>query len=137
MPRNTSKTIALTAEQERAAFAQRLNAALSAAGIQASATEVQRQFNALSPQQPVTTHAARKWIMGEAIPTQQRLQTLSALLKVAPNWLRFGDDSDDVGGNATSVDEQLLLRSFRRLPARERQKLLELVQTMARGRGKS
>ena len=64
MPRNTPKTIALTAEQERETFAQRLNAALAAADIPPSATELQRQFNALSPQQPVTVHAARKWLMG-------------------------------------------------------------------------
>ena len=131
-----SRLLPKTAKQEREAFARRLIAALAAADIQASATEVQRQFNALCPQQSVTTHAARKWIMGEAIPAQQRLQTLSALLKVAPNWLRFGDDYEDIGGNRISVDEQLLLRSFRRLPVRERQKLLELVQTMAKERGK-
>ena len=137
MPRNTPKTIALTAEQERAVFAQRLNAALAAADVPASATVVQREFNIRNPQQPVTNHAARKWITGESIPSQQRLQILSAWLKVTPNWLRFGDDYEDIGGNRISVDEQLLLRSFRQLPVRERQKLLELVQTMARGRGES
>jgi len=130
-----SRLLPKTAEQERETFAQRLNAALAAADIPPSATELQRQFNALSPQQPVTVHAARKWLIGESIPTQQRLQNLSTWLKVSPNWLRFGDDSEDIGGKAMSVDEQLLLRSFRRLPVRERQKLLELVQTMARGRG--
>jgi hypothetical protein len=127
-----SRPLPKTAVQEREAFARRLNAALAAADIPSSATEVQRQFNALSPQHPVTIHAARKWIMGESIPTQQRLRTPSAWLKVAPNWLRFGDDSQDTLGKAMSVDEQMLLRSFRRLPPRERQKLLELVQAMAR-----
>jgi ATP/maltotriose-dependent transcriptional regulator MalT len=136
MPRNTSKTIALTAEQERTAFAQRLNAALAAADVPASATVVQREFNIRNPQQPVTIHAARKWITGESIPSQQRLQILSAWLKVKPNWLRFGDDSEDMGGNATTVDEQMLLRSFRRLSARERKKLLALIQTVAQERGK-
>jgi hypothetical protein len=137
MPRNTSKTIALTAEQERTAFAQRLNAALAAADVPASATVVQREFNIRNPQQPVTIHAARKWITGESIPSQQRLQILSAWLKVKPNWLRFGDDSEDMGGNATTVDEQMLLRSFRRLSARERKKLLALIQTSRIGRNTS
>jgi hypothetical protein len=137
MLRNTTKTIARTAKQERTAFAQRLNAALAAVDVPASTTVVQREFNTRHPQQPVTSHAARKWIMGESMPTQQRLQLLAAWLKVAPNWLRFGDDYEDIGGNRISVDEQLLLRSFRQLPVQERQKLLELVQTMARGRGKS
>ena len=130
-----SRLLPKTAEQQREPFARRLNAALAAADISPSATELQRQFNALSPQQPVTVHAARKWLMGESIPTQQRLQTLSTWLKVSPNWLRFGDDSEDIGGKAMSVDEQMLLRSVRRLTPRERKKLLELVQAMARGRG--
>jgi hypothetical protein len=136
MPRNTSKTIALTAKQERTAFAQRLNAALAAADVPASATVVQREFNIRNPQQPVTIHAARKWITGESIPSQQRLQILSAWLKVKPNWLRFGDDSEDMGGNATTVDEQMLLGSYRRLSVRERKKLLALVQTVAEEREK-
>jgi hypothetical protein len=70
MPRNTPKTIARTAQQERTAFAQRLNAALAAVDVPASATVVQREFNARHPQQPVTSHAARKWITGESIPSQ-------------------------------------------------------------------
>jgi hypothetical protein len=136
MPRNTPKTIARTAEQERTAFAQRLNAALAAADVPTSATVVQREFNARNPEQPVTSHAARKWITGESIPSQQRLQILSSWLKVTPNWLRFGDDTKDIGGDALSVDEQMLLGSYRRLSARERKKLLALVQTMTEERGK-
>jgi hypothetical protein len=132
MPRQSAKSQI----SEPEAFSQRLTAALVASDIVVSATVVQREFNALSPQAPVSAHAARKWIMGESIPTQQRLQVLAAWLKVAPNWLRFGDDSEDFGGDATSIDEQMLLRSFRRLPVRERQKLLALVQTMAKERGK-
>ena len=132
MPRQSAKSKI----SEPEAFSQRLTAALVASDIVVSATVVQREFNLLSPQAPVSVHAARKWIMGESIPTQRRLQVLAAWLKVAPNWLRFGDDYEDIGGNRISVDEQLLLRSFRRLPVRERQKLLELVQTMAKERGK-
>jgi transcriptional regulator with XRE-family HTH domain len=132
MPRQSAKSQI----SEPEAFSQRLNAALVASDIVVSATAVQREFNALSPQAPVSAHAVRKWILGESIPTQQRLQVLAAWLKVTPNWLRFGDDSEDIGGNATTVDEQMLLQSFRRLPLRERKKLLALVQTMAQGRGK-
>ncbi len=120
---------------EPQAFAQRLTAALVASNIVVSPTVVQRDYNKLSPHAPVSAHGVRKWIKGESIPTQQRIQVLSTWLKVAPNWLRFGDDSHDIGGKATSVDEQMLLRSFRRLPLQERKKLLALVQTMARRRG--
>ena len=35
-------------------------------------------------------HAARKWLVGEAIPTQDKLRTLADWLHVPIDWLRFG-----------------------------------------------
>lgn len=48
---------------EPEAFSQRLTAALVAADIVVSATMVQREFNFLSPQAPVSAHTARKWFV--------------------------------------------------------------------------
>ncbi len=39
-------------------------------------------------------HAARKWLVGEAIPTQDKLRTLADWLHVPIDWLRFGGDED-------------------------------------------
>ncbi|MBI3230984.1 MAG: hypothetical protein HYZ45_12655, partial [Burkholderiales bacterium] len=39
---------------------------------------------------PITVHAARKWIVGEAIPTQEKLRTLANWLGAPAEWLRFG-----------------------------------------------
>jgi hypothetical protein len=65
---------------ERAQFAKRVAAALVARGMPASPTELQRAFNARNPKLAVSVHAARKWLMGEAIPTQARLRELAAVL---------------------------------------------------------
>lgn len=96
---------------ERAQFSARLQQALAAAGLPgAGATALARRFNAHSAQ-PVTVHAARKWLLGEAIPTQSRLRLLAQLLGVAPDWLRYGDalPAD------MAFDERALLDEFRAL----------------------
>ena len=132
MPRK-AKQPALTEPQ---AFAQRLTAALVAADVAESPTAVQRKFNAVSGDAPVSVHAVRKWIMGESIPTQRRIQALADWLAVSPNWLRFGKRTAKDTTQAPSAVEHVLLRNFRRLSALEQEQLLALVQTMAGKRGK-
>jgi hypothetical protein len=132
MPR-TAKQPALTEPQ---AFAQRLRAALVAAGVAVSPTTLQRKFNAVSGDAPVSVHAVRKWIMGESIPTQRRIQALAAWLAVSPNWLRFGEAVASGRSPTPSAEEYVLLRSFRRLGTQEQRQILALVQTMAGKRGK-
>ena len=127
MPRKTVK-VKLSEQQ---AFAERLRATLAAADVKVSISVVWEKFNSLSNDPPVTKHAVRKWLMGESIPTQQRMKVLSAWLKVDSTWLRFGEELAQDENKKLSVDEQMLVKSYRRLPERERQKLLSLVQTMA------
>ncbi len=62
------------AELELAQFSKRVSAALVARGMPASVTELQRAFNVETPKFAASVHAARKWLMGEAIPTQARLR---------------------------------------------------------------
>jgi AraC-like DNA-binding protein len=132
MPR-TAKQPELTESQ---AFAQRLRAALTAADVAVSPTAVQRKFNAVSGDVPLSVHAVRKWIMGESIPTQDRVRVLAAWLGVSPNWLRFGEAVAKGDSPTPSAEEYVLLRSFRRLGAQERRQILALVQTMAGKRSK-
>ena len=132
MPR-TAKQPALTEPQ---AFAQRLRAALTAADVAVSPTAVQRKFNALSGDAAISVHAARKWIVGDAIPTQERIRILSAWLAVSPNWLRFGEALAKGDSPTPTAEERVLLRSFRRLGAQEQRQILALVQTMAGKRGR-
>ena len=128
-----AKQPALTEPQ---AFAQRLSAAVVAADVAVSLTTVQRKFNAISGDAPVSVHAVRKWIMGESIPAQRRIQVLATWLAVSPNWLRFGERTAKDATQAPPAAEHVLLRNFRRLSAREQEQLLALVQTMAGKRGK-
>jgi hypothetical protein len=56
-----------------------------------------RDFNIRFAGSPITVHAARKWLVGEAIPTQDKMRTLADWLRVPVDWLRFGGDERDNG----------------------------------------
>ncbi len=123
-------------ELERTQFSKRVQAALVARGMPASATELQRAFNARNPKLAVSVHAARKWLMGEAIPTQARLRELAAVLAVPPTWLRFGEAVAVKASKPLSAQEHMLIQNFRSLPAAQQTHLLALVQSVSDLRGK-
>ena len=78
--------------RERARFQARLGKALQFSGYpHDSPTQLAREFNFRFPGKPVTIHAARKWLVGESIPTQDKLRILAQWLGVTAEWLRFGD----------------------------------------------
>lgn len=78
-------------QAERSAFSGRLVELLRHAGRgHISATVLARAFNAQHQGQAVTTHAVRKWLLGQALPTQDKLRTLARMFSVEPHWLRYG-----------------------------------------------
>ena len=91
----------MTAVQQREDFSRRLKASLDRAGWKAvGATTLAREFNRRSPGQPVTAHATRKWLKGEAIPAQDHLQVLANWLEVPAHWLRFGETTSFASATA-------------------------------------
>jgi hypothetical protein len=133
MPRRSAKQPELSEPQ---AFAQRLRAALAAADVAVSQTVIQRKFNALSGDAPISVHAVRKWLVGEAMPAQERVRVLATWLGVSPNWLRFGEQVAQDASQTPSAEEYVLLRNFRRLGAQEQRHILALIATMAGKRNK-
>lgn len=82
----------MSSSEAREAFRLRLRLALDRAGWKAmGATALAREFNLRCHGPPVTVHATRKWLLGEAIPAQDKLQELAAWLGVSAQWLRFGE----------------------------------------------
>ena len=76
---------------ERTGFSSRLQQCLrNSHHSPDSPTELAREFNIRFSGQPITVHAARKWLVGEAIPTQDKMRTLAHWLQVPIEWLRFG-----------------------------------------------
>jgi transcriptional regulator with XRE-family HTH domain len=91
----------MKASLEREHFSQRLQQALREADYTPdSPTQLAREFNVRFAGRPVTVHAARKWLVGEAIPTQEKLRVLSQWLGISAEWLRYGSkEQAGVNGN--------------------------------------
>ena len=124
---------------ERTNFSSRLTGALSSArGLAASPTVLAREFNRFFDGKPITVHAARKWLLGEAIPTQDKLQALANWLEVSVEWLRFGDtQTPDAAGGADNqppltAKTEALLRLYMGLPHRERAMARQFISMLAR-----
>jgi transcriptional regulator with XRE-family HTH domain len=114
-------------EQER--FSDRLNQALAGANYpQAGASFIAREFNLRYPDMAVTVHAVRKWIKGEAIPTQDKLVALAQWLGVKADWLRFDGDTPAAAADSPhfSAEELRMLRDFQRL-SRERKHIVDQI----------
>lgn len=121
----------MTSAEERAAFSGRLKQALAQAGVtKSSPTVLQRNFNARGFD--ITVHAARKWLMGEAIPTQEKLVALASWLGVEPNWLRFGTGDGEQADQVSVIPARTLrlIDSFGRLSARDQSIVMEMVGQM-------
>lgn len=105
----------MKASSEREDFSGRLQQALRTAEYSPdSPTQLAREFNVRFPGRPITVHAARKWLVGEAIPTQEKLRTLALWLGVPAEWLRFGGEqvrtnaSGEVSKRFDSADVKLI-----------------------------
>ena len=84
--------------KERARFQARLARTLHNCGYaHDSPTVLAREFNFRFSGRPVTIHAARKWLVGESMPTQDKLRILAQWLGVTAEWLRFGDAAQEAG----------------------------------------
>jgi transcriptional regulator with XRE-family HTH domain len=66
---------------EKLEFANRLANAMLNAGYEARASVLEPQFNTRYWGKPVTYQAVTRWLKGEAIPSQDKLQVLAEWLK--------------------------------------------------------
>ena len=125
---------AIPTEQER--FAERLTEALAAARFgPAGASRIAREFNLRFPDKAVTVHAVRKWIKGQAIPTQDKLVALAQWLGVRADWLRYDGDQPAIESahrSDFSGEELRLLRDFQRLGAERKLIVDQIIQVLLR-----
>ncbi|MBT2786892.1 transcriptional regulator [Halomonas sp. ISL-106] len=124
---------------EKIMFAERLKASLEAAGYEARPSVLEREFNLRYWGKPITFQAVRRWLRGDSIPSQDKLQVLARWLLVDPHHLRYGDSSAyTVSEPAASWDisstneERQLLSLYRGLPAAQRRVVREIIETFAK-----
>lgn len=129
----------MNSSNERESFSLRLQQALKNAHYSPdSPTRLAREFNIRFEGRPITVHAARKWLVGEAIPTQEKLRMIAQWLGVPAEWLRFGgaDSATPEGeGQALSRFESAdvkLIADLQRLDEHHRQIAREFIRMLVR-----
>ena len=123
----------MTSTDERHQFSERLQQALRSAEYSPdSPTQLAREFNARFAGQPVTVHAARKWLMGESIPTQEKLRSLAKWLNVTAEWLRFGTASANNSNSSHNNSDAKIIASLRQLDEGNQQLVFEFIRLLVR-----
>ena len=128
----------MNSSNERESFSQRLQQSLRSAHYSPdSPTKLAREFNIRFDGRPITVHAARKWLVGEAIPTQEKLRMIAQWLGVPAEWLRFGGSEKALAGGGSdgalarfeSVDVKLIA-DLQRLDEHHRQIAREFIRML-------
>lgn len=119
---------------EKLEFAARLAAAMRDAGYEARASVLEPQFNTRYWGKPVTYQAVTRWLKGEAIPSQDKLQTLAEWLKIEPQILRFGGEAvlsvqekKKRWEDALAGPEREVMEAFLSLPAAQKKVAREVI----------
>jgi transcriptional regulator with XRE-family HTH domain len=134
-----------TASVERRGFSERLQQALRNSDFTPdSPTQLAREFNLRCAGRVVTVHAARKWLVGEAIPTQDKLRALAQWLGVSTEWLRFGGDYTEVKAvtvadleRRIAPQELAVFEQFMKLDGQRRLVVHQLIRMLSQGNEKA
>jgi transcriptional regulator with XRE-family HTH domain len=79
-------------DDEKILFAKRLITAMQTQGYEAKPSVLEREFNLRHNGKPVTFAGVSKWLKGTAMPSADKLLTLSKWLDVPPEELAFDKD---------------------------------------------
>ena len=129
---------------ETKAFAERLRSALDALGVRPSPTVVANGFNQRYWGRSITPHTARNWLLGQSMPTQDKLVVLAEWLQVSPDELRFGktaraqrlSDADPLFEQLDMADREMISR-YLGLPIADRKTVRDVVAAMTVAAGVS
>ena len=122
-----------TRATETKAFADRLRRALDGIGVRPSPTLVANEFNTRYWGQSITSHTARNWLLGRSIPTQDKLRVLAEWLQVAPDLLRFGEQTSSPSAFADQqldMQDREMLQKYLTLPVEDRQIIRRVVSSL-------
>lgn len=121
------------AQRERFEFSERLINSLIKSNIPVRVVVIHKLFEKNNNKISLSTHAIRKWLMGESIPTQEKLRVLADILSVDPNWLRYGDFLDDNGKNKFSElnsNQKKLVNEFDNLSTNQKKYIIEIIDAL-------
>jgi len=119
---------------EKLEFAERLRNAMLDAGYEARPSVLEKGFNSRYWGRSVTFQAASRWLRGEAIPSQEKLQVLAEWLKIEPHALRFGEQAAESirakrqqWDKALDYQERETIEQYLSLPIAQRKVVREVI----------
>ena len=123
-------------KDEKAEFSTRLRAALKDARIEASPAVLEKRFNSRYTGAPVTSQAISGWLNGKAIPRQDKLRVLAALVGIDAHVLQYGGRGSRVGETkgaweGLSPSERAMVDAYVTLAPPQRKLVRELVAALA------
>lgn len=136
----------MTLSDEKQDFSKRLKEAMRRARVDAaSPTRIAREFNLRYDGDPVTTQAARKWLSGQSLPSQDKIRVLAGWLGVPAQWLRFGETERGEERPVSAVrqetppyrtDHAWVGKKFEQLDEPHKKMIVEMVLALLRLEGK-
>ena len=90
---------------ERQHFSKRLAEAMRAAGYEPRPSVLEKLFNSRYEGRSVTFTSVSRWLGGQSIPAQDKMQVLAALLNIEPHVLQFGPPSRGSKPSRAGVSE--------------------------------
>lgn len=126
-------------ENAKAQFAQRLREAMTAQGYDPKPAVLEREFNLRYWGKAMTLHGVRRWLLGETLPSQDKLLVLAEWLQVTPQRLRFGAEVEmrvrerrARWDAALGYQDREVIEAFLRIPPPQRKALREVILAVAR-----
>jgi transcriptional regulator with XRE-family HTH domain len=113
---------------------------MTAAGYELRPIVLEREFNLRYWGRSVSFQAVRRWLQGEVVPTQDRLQVLAEWLSVDAHWLRFGErltvavnERPAQWNSKLAPEEREAIEAFLALPPDKRKLFGQLMKACGKG----
>jgi len=120
-------------------FAKRLREAMQASGYEAKPSVLEREFNLRYMGRPMTLHGVRRWLLGETLPKQDKIEVLAEWLRIPPQQLRYGleienriQQQEARWDEGIGFQEREVFEAFLALPAPQRKVVREVIQAFSR-----
>jgi hypothetical protein len=120
-------------------FAQRLRAAMMAAGYEPKPAVLEREFNTRHWGKPMTLHGVRRWLLGETLPDHRKLTTLADWLRVPVQALDYGStdkhavrERQPQWHTGVGYQDRELFDIYLRLPVPKRRLARDVILAIAR-----
>ncbi len=126
-------------EKSSEKFAKRLRAAMKSCGYEAKPSVLEREFNLRYLGQPMTLHGVRRWLLGESLPKQDKVEVLAEWLCIPPQQLRYGveieqriEQQKSRWEDGIGYREREVFEAFLALPPTQRKVVREVIQAFSK-----